>query len=420
MSFAGKWFVSNDEFRASTEDYAVVGEDAVYYKNHYIDEPSNPDLGGISPADPMFVDLSDNPMIIDLIDHPDIYDPRLVYADVNRDDEAHQKIYEDVVKAGFMEEGSEKIKEIVDKLKKLRISHQGCCAGHHEDEEDAPDDQDDVQLPVRTMKHQGALGRTQSMIDDVLKLEDEEERRLALLFMSRQSRRKMTRPVMLLIGMIDKFSEGVKEGWLVGYDFYTENIIIKPYHAIDGTQHPLAEKWDIELPDDGVSWKGHPADFVANKLLPLQEQIDKPKAEKPEEEIKDDTYGFKLLAYHSLIKWMQYHFDALADINQADGTTLLKDIGFRKINEIYDSVFDEMFHIPFVHKRQDKKEAMAGSMPTLKYMQDLLEEYEYDVRLDALDAKKAGKEEVAQNVAKLYGQLLEQLRSFNLDPEKPL
>ncbi|KAL8860893.1 MAG: hypothetical protein Q9178_002648 [Gyalolechia marmorata] len=45
---------------------------------------------------------------------------------------------------------------------------------------------------------------------------------------------------------------------------------------------------------------------------------------------------------------------------------------------------------------------------------------ERNVRRDALKAKDAGKENVAQNAAKLYEQLLGQLQSFNLDPEQPL
>ncbi|KAL8880110.1 MAG: hypothetical protein Q9192_008090, partial [Flavoplaca navasiana] len=76
--------------------------------------------------------------------------------------------------------------------------------------------------------------------------------------------------------------------------------------------------------------------------------------------------------------------------------------------------------VPFPHCPEASEEGSIRSKPALKYMETLLEDYEMDIREQALEAKKAGKEDVAQNVAKLYGNLLEQLRSFNMNPEKPL
>ncbi|KAL8994751.1 MAG: hypothetical protein Q9169_005361 [Polycauliona sp. 2 TL-2023] len=422
MSTASKWFVSNDEYLVSTEDYAVVGISAVSFKNRFNDDPLLPDF------DNYFDPGTDEPKLASMINDPLLYQPRLVYADVDRNEGSHQQTVKKVLEAGFYEEGSETITKPKKKLCEDIIAYQERRRSEHTEQYEGADDEDikdRVADLEQTIDESNCF--TQTMLDYVLQLETAEEMEKALLILSRQGRREFARPVMLLMGMIDKFSEGVKEGWLVGYNFHTDRLIIKPYHAKDGTQHPLTENWDTELPDDGVSWKGHPAEFVTDKLLPLQEEINKNKKSELEEGNKDEAYGFKLLTYYPVMVWMTYHFTALASKKQPDGTKSLQDIGLTKINDAWADVLDEMFNVPLSYKPQEKEgasaaaaAAAAGSMPTLKYMQTVLEDSEADLRLDALDAMKAGKEEAAQNAAKLYGQLLDQLRSFTLDPEKPL
>lgn len=416
MSTASKWFVPTQEYLASVEDYAMVGYSALYVKNHFIDEPSTHGLDDLP--------TGSEPNFADVLDHPMYYQARLVYADVDRDNKDHQRACKDAVKPGFMVQESEKIKAAKKKLFEHVIDHKDHCgslASESGDEDESPEDEDmEKRLAAMGEAFERSNRVTHSMIDYVLKLESEADRREVLTIISRQHRRKNPRPVLLLIGMIDKFSEGVKEGWRIGYDFYANNLMIKPYHATDVTQHPLAEKWDVELPDDGVSWKGHPAGFVTDKLLPLQEEFNQDKDNKLEKEIKNETYGFKLLAYHSITRWLRNHWKLLADIKTVDGAKPLEEVGLHDVTAIYYSIMGETEEVPFPYKAQDKEKHLVGTMPTLKHMQVLLEDYERSVRHDALEAKQAGKEDVAQNVANLYEHLLEQLRSFNLNPEKPL
>ncbi|KAL8909241.1 MAG: hypothetical protein Q9171_005128 [Xanthocarpia ochracea] len=419
---ANRWFVPAEEYLAATEDYAVVGESAYFVKNHLIDDPTYFDiLDGALAEDPeaRLIDVLDDPLF-----HGDIYGTgegeRLVYADVDRDSEEHRQLWKAAAKAGLLEEESAEIKEAKEKLFEHLSAQCHCCSDESSDEDEPSESKNEERAASIKETHERTGHVSSKMIDYVLKLESEQACRNVLTILSRQDRRKSQRPVMLLVGMIDKFSEGVKEGWLIGYDFYANNIIIKPYHADDRTQHPLGEKWDVDLPDDGVSWKGHPAVFAVDKLFELQTEIENNQNIEHQTDIKDESYSFKLLAYVSVGFWILKHWDAVASIKQADGTTPLKDEERRRIRAVGKAINAEAEKLPSPFSKQHQREASASSIPTMQYMQTMLEDCEMNVRRDALRAKDAGKENIAQNAAKLYEQLLGQLQSFNLDPERSL
>ncbi|KAL8766557.1 MAG: hypothetical protein Q9209_006700 [Squamulea sp. 1 TL-2023] len=411
MSATSKWFAPANVYLAATEDYAVVGESALYIKNHLIDDPTYHNLDGFLHGGP-------EPRLVDMLEHPLLYGdifrdedgPRLVYADVNRDNEEHQRKWKNAAKAGVLEEESDKIKEAKKKLFEDLSTHYQYCASEESDEDKLPESNHEQLKASIEESHERTGHVSRTMIDHVLKLKDEGDRRDVLTFLSRQHRRKSQRPVLLLIGMVEKFSEGVKEGWLIGYDFYTNNIIIKPYHAVNTTQHPLAEKWDVDVPEDGVSWKGRPAEFVIKKIHSRAN---------PDKDLESadaiSSYGYQLLAYYSIARWIFIHWDAVASIEP-----LMGEDERQKLRKACETMVEQSEDVLFPYKRPEKEGAWAKPMPTFEYMQTLLEDYEMNVRFDALKAKEAGKEDVAQNVAKLYEQLLLQLQSFNANPEKPL
>ncbi|KAL8782722.1 MAG: hypothetical protein Q9213_005146 [Squamulea squamosa] len=424
MSATSKWFAPADEYLAATEDYAVVGESALYVKNHLIDDPSYHNLDGFLRGGP-------EPRLEDMLEHPLLYgdifrdedDARLVYADVDRDNEEHVQKWKDAAKAGVLEEESDRIKGAKKKLFDYLSTHYHYCAGTHyhscvseETDEDELPESESEQLRASIEKSHERTGHvSKRMIDYVLKLKEEGDRRDILTILSRQHRRKSQRPVLLLISMVEKFSKGVKEGWLIGYDFYNNNIIIKPYHAVDRTQHPLAEKWDVSLPEDGVSWKGRPAEFVTEKIhsrLNPDKDLDSAGA--------IDSYGYQLLVYYSVARWIFTHWDAVASIEPSHGGQPMGVDERKRLQKACETMVEQSENILFPYKRPEEEEkASASPMPTFQYMQTLLEDYEMNVRFDALKAKEAGKEDVARNVAKLYEQLLLQLQSFNANPEKP-
>ncbi|KAI4255735.1 MAG: hypothetical protein L6R42_006591 [Xanthoria sp. 1 TBL-2021] len=390
MSTAGKWFVPADEYFGSIEDYAVVGESVLFVKNHLIDDIYYRDLDVYLPEDsePKFIDVIDHHLYCgDLFSELDANEgPQLLYADVDRDNKEHQQLVKDAAKAGFVEAESKDVQEAKKRMLEYLNAPRHCC----------PSDKHELSASEREE-------RTAAM-NKALKSLEVEERMGSTGYIHKR--------------MIEYFTEGVKEGWLIGYDFYANNIIIKPYHAVDGTEHPLAEKWDIELPDDGVSWKGHPAEFVLDKMGQLLKEIDNNKNSDQESKLKTEIYGFKLLAYHTVTRWLLRHRDPIASVGSSEGD--VPEYNAHGLRVFCHTISEAAEKVPFPYKKQDKEKRPARPMPTFKYMQTLLEDYEGTVRQDALAAKKAGKEDVAQNVAKLYEQLLEQLRSFNLNPEKSL
>ncbi|KAL8809074.1 MAG: hypothetical protein Q9200_003745 [Gallowayella weberi] len=399
MTTASKWFVPEEEFLARTEDYAVVGYSATWVKNHLLDTYAYD--------------------VEDVVNHPSMYGDifgtedgeRLVYADVDRDNQEHQDISQDIVKGGFLEEDTdqETTKKLFDSLSFIRTTQDIDSEDSAEDTQRKEKREKRAARMERMLKQTGYVsGR---MIDYVLQLEGEENRRKVLAVLSRQNLRKVQRPIMLLIGMIDKFSAGVREGWLVGYAFNTHNIIIKPYHA-DKTEHPLAEKWDVELPDDGISFRGRPSAYVS-KLLEANSEIQKGYAD---EELKDPFLGFKLEVYYSAATWIADHWKALASIEQVDGDMPMTDEGLLALDNMIWRIPEVKPSKPY-HETQYQQEVWENRLNTLQCMQKILEDNELSVRWDALEAQRGGKEAVAQKVAKLYEELLEKLQQFNQDPE---
>lgn len=421
MSTAGKWFAPPDVYFASIEDYAVVGESAVYVKNNLIEDPehralavydSTPVCPGVRELHPDMGDIFR--LFVD--DEHNYGDEglRLLYADVDRDNEEHQQRVKDAAMAGFVEA------ESTDVQKAIRgIVERWAMRAKHEQPEDIREERMAAhQEAFEDEARRGTVGYIQKhLIDHVLGFKSEEDRRRVLMIISRQHRRKSPRPVLLLLGMIDKFSPGVKEGWLIGYDFYADHIIIKPYHAVEGTgsEHPLTEKWDIQLPDDGVSWKGHPVDFVAHQLPQLLKEIDDHEEREQESKSESRTHGFKLLVYHTVTRWIHRHWDALTNVEPAESEVAY--CSADELEDFEDRIQAEAEKVTFTYQTPDKEDRL---MLLFKNMQRALEVLETAVQYEVHVAKEAGKEDVALNAAKLYERAVEQLQSFNLNPEKPL
>lgn len=122
MSTASLWFVTDAEFDAATEDYAVVEASVPWVRhalredNHYLED------------DCFFHDDCDDEDLKltykDVINNVFYYgnslglgaDTQLLYADVDQSDEKHRDIGKRVAKEGFLEEETETSKEAREKL----------------------------------------------------------------------------------------------------------------------------------------------------------------------------------------------------------------------------------------------------------------------------------------------------------------
>ncbi|KAI4125505.1 MAG: hypothetical protein LQ338_004207 [Usnochroma carphineum] len=412
MSTSSFWFVPDEEYFAATEDCAVVNEPASSARRRFfediVDFRDDDTLVGEQEYRTTFNDEINDPL-----SYGDCYgfgvDIQLLYADVDRNDPGHKEIGKRAAKEGLREEDKEETEDVSEKL----ISNMLKCLHFREEVDDgtklSKEERRTKIIEYLRIPHVGLSARR---VDYILGTKSEEERRELLSVFSGQYRRRTQRPVVLLVGMIDKYSTeelGSKEGWAVAYNFYDNHLVIKPFFA-DVNHHPLAEKWDMELPDDGISFRGRPSAFVA-KLLQLHEDLEnKAHDENP------IAYGYRMLAYYHVAWWVVEHWEALAEIKQVEGEAPMTDQQRTQVKDLMKLMLKVSANIEFPYKKQ--KPAERKSITSFKHLQVDLENLEDAIRSEAIEAKEAGNEAAANNAAKFYTKLLEQLQSFNMDPEK--
>ncbi|KAL9596698.1 MAG: hypothetical protein Q9219_005609 [cf. Caloplaca sp. 3 TL-2023] len=413
MSRTNFWFGPDEQFRAAREDCAIVnGSGSWLWHRHYTQELWFDDDDDQGTLKYLFVN---DALYGDSLRYS--IDTRLLYADVDSHDPSHADISHRVAEAGFLEEESSKSKEAKGKL----IDYLAIPAGKWDDVlETAYDAVDRGEEDIKKQKIEnrfcgwgyGAL--EQNEVDYILGLEDEEDRREILNACSGQHMRKLQRPVVLLIGMIedpwvvDELQS--KKGWAIVYNFYDNRITVKPFLAdlADEAHHPLAQKWNTDIPDDGISLIGHPA-AVVEKILQLE-------AIQSLEDEKDlSTLKTHILVYYLVSKWLIDHGIALTHIKQADGDATLTDDHLGKLSEAKDKMLAAAAKIPIPHKKRQRH--VEKKMESFQYMQRNLEDGEMSFRNEAVEAKAAGNEAAAEKAAKLYDQLWKLLQEFNMDPE---
>ncbi|KAI4100529.1 MAG: hypothetical protein L6R37_005396 [Teloschistes peruensis] len=420
MSTASKWFVPDAEFFASTEDYALVGqpENMIHplvghyeedfleqYFFHNEDEEAQ-EHENITVAK----EFSQSRSFGDIFGLG--HSQQLLYADVDCSDPEHKTIRRRVAVEGCLKEESQKSKEAREKLiEHLVIANLSHLSVEEVGECTAEEREDPIQLLEDSP---GMVSR--KTVDYILSLEDKGERRETLNVLSGQHLRKIQRSVLLLIGMVEKHSmEEVEtnEGWAIAYNFYEDRLIIKPFFS-DKAHHPLAEKWDTDLPDDGISFSGRPSGIV-ERFWKIHGDIQK------KEQEKDTTaFSYRVLVTLFTMRWIREHWQTLCAIKYAEGDnspTLSKDEK-PKVKEAVMTILEAMDKVKL--DRKTRKPDEEDAFGVFKHMQGLLEINEPPIRRDVVKVKEAGREVAAQNAAKLYGRLLEQLRSFNLDPEKEI
>ncbi|KAL8774190.1 MAG: hypothetical protein Q9194_004112, partial [Teloschistes cf. exilis] len=383
-------FVPDAEFFASTEDYAIVGQP----ENMIHPLVGNYEEGFLEQD---FLHDEDE----EAQEHENI--THLLYADVDCNDPEHKTIRRRVAVEGCLKEESEKSKEAREKLiEHLVIAN----LSHLSVEETGECTAEERENTTKLLEHAPGM-MSRKTVDYILSLEDKGERRETLNVLSGQHLRKTQRPVLLLIGMVEKHSmEEVEtnEGWAIAYNFYEDRLIIKPFFS-DKAHHSLAEKCDTDLPANGISFSGRPSGVV-ERFWKIHGDIQKKEHDK-------DTTAF---SYRVLVTL----FTTLCAIKHAEGDnspTLSKDEK-PKAKEAVMTILEAMDKVKL--NRKTRKPDEEDAFGVFKHMQGLLEINEPPIRRDVVKVKEAGREVAAQNAAKLYGRFLEQLRSFNLDPEKEM
>ncbi|MCJ1228973.1 hypothetical protein MMC12_005637 [Toensbergia leucococca] len=404
-STAIRWFVPDSEFDLSVEDYAVAGAFTCDIRACISDQ----DTLDHHPQRTTYYDI-----VSGAGTGRGCYAfgrwGTLIYADVDENDPNHkEEIYN--VRAKELPLQEEDIK-MVELKKKFQLAI---------DALDLTDDQEirehnewvkehDALITERATRPIATPWLNPDQIDYLMGLVNQEEQRDLLSALSGQSKIKTQHPVMMLVNMINKgqnFEIGVTEGWVVAYDFAKDLLFIKPFVSTKD-HHPLGGKWQVEPNDDGVSiCPTVPGMFMKN-LIEL--------AEGPED--KDQAHSFRMAIHVIVAKWVQEHWTALSGISGSDHGELLTDELKSSSAAAIKMMKKQLKETPFPSK--EKAPPAKEPIWEIEAMQTWLEDHEPEMRYTTVKLKDKGKENVAENIAKLYEEMLKALESFNEDPEKDL
>lgn len=447
------WFQSDDEFYAAVEDNVVVGQTASMTRQGLReDEPFAFDGTDFDDDDhdenSAPVEEEEYPLKLkDILLNPYHYgnslgcdaDSQLLYADVDNHDSSKLDINQSVAKCGFLEEESDRSKlmkaKLLDHLASLPLGWQSDNFWNTDPDLEYEDSEDEdkikemrQKLKKETDERYGkkkdwdTFQRDRSFVERNLERDygllcpdkvnyllslDEVDGREVLNIFSNQCKRKLKRPVVLLIGAVDKPSmqkPGTKEGWAVVYHFFSNKITVKPF-LLDKTHHPLAQNWDTDVPNDGICLTGNPAIFV-DKVLQLEADI---KSE------LNEAHTSQILVYYVVARWLILHWKALSAIKD-DGQATMTDENREKVSDAKRFMLRESAKIDV--PREKPQPAPKKTIRVFEHLQAHLEDYEAAIRHEAIKAKDAGNETAADDAVKLYGKLTEMLQEFNMNAEK--
>lgn len=406
-STVDRWFVPDEEYYRFVEDYAIVHHSAKSICND-IDECDGDPARFTNANDTFMSEYRHNGA-----DFVQCYEfaiqGQLVYADVDDEDLAHkEKFYGEWAR----EIPIEKNEKTTEKTKKVMEDLMKACADEWFSEEDFPhgDEDNDVMSKrkawalhdLHALVRRGLLEAP--IVTQILTAKTTQDKEDILNFMSGQNRRPTKRPVLVLLHMVDSRQTtevGETTGWVIGYDFIKELLVIKPFVA-KGGNHPLGGKWHGDVAQDGVSFSGTPREF-AKLYAELGKTVDAG--------IKED--GFKLLVHTLAAGWIGKSGTAL---ETAYGADFQADLA--AIKEAMTNVKKAMKEIKFPAVEKEKKHAWVVGpfyrmLSVMKFEEDM-------VRDAAVIAKEQGDDKVAQNAAKLYERIYKQITAFNKNPSMDL
>ncbi|KAI4210483.1 MAG: hypothetical protein LQ351_006634 [Letrouitia transgressa] len=398
---ATRWFISDDEFLAANQDYAVVFEISANVSTAF----RMHDNGLLRWPPEYFGD------IVDGRDLTDCYllagEGRLVYADVDEaTDPEHLRPIENARQEQSKEEapGTAEIRE-------------GLVAYLLEESKMYEDDEDHEYIeplyPNRNHIIKGFKGDAGivACVEYCL-IQDFETRKILLNVLTEQTRCKSPRPVLLLLGMIDSFQStqwGRTEGFASAYDFEKNKIIVKPFVSQEG-HHPLGESWGVVSSgaDDGPCFRCSPVQFVG-RFLQLSESLERNATD-------SQNLGFKLMTYYHISVFVNTWWDVLAMIpNLAAAGETFTEAKLEEFKAAQTRIVEAMKKIKFLEQRRPKN-IEQRSVNFFQKIRDMLEEHEIDIRSDALEAKDEGMEKLGTNVAGFYEKLSGLLNGFIKNP----
>ena len=443
---ARRWFAPSHEFHSSLDDYAVVGATSTQIRHGkaYADNGCN--RRGLH--QPTFAD-----MLLELrLKRCYLFamEGRLVYADVDNQNPKHKEdVYNRMAKEALLDAESDSVKSARKKL----IEHFATEWYGHEKAIQGDTDADRCKLARNALKNMVLEGTIDdAVIGYILSAETGATKTELLNIMSCQTRLRTPRPVLVVIDMIDDMQStemGVTKGWVIGYEFVKDLLIIKPFVSTPD-QHPLGGSWYAPVEnDDGINYSGCPGTFATNYVLAVQNHQDTKTAVPPSFASGSLPAAFKSFVHTVAAKWILRSWKPLSSspsmVNKFPSAETLKtaisthsimlsmtrfpiqqkanacpspsrSLSSLSISSTTASGTDTVTGIA-TEEGEDATEKRAWRFDTFMEIQDLLESEETDIRAVALRAKRAGDVDLAERAAAVFEDVLSLVREINKGAE---
>lgn len=252
------------------------------------------------------------------------------------------------------------------------------------------------------LRHQ--IGRERSWtIKYILKLPSRAAKESVLRLLSEQDRTKIVRPTMLVLDMLDSCQSstaGETHGWVSGYDFLTNVLVIKPFVSRPD-HHPLGDPWLARpVPNDGVSFRGSPQELVT--LVTDDDHGFGPTA--------SPAHPFSRLVRMEAASWVLEYAKALPiDTGSVEALASVYEEREDKTCDMYEAT-------AFPNQR---KEAPADH-DEVKVLWEAslagLESAEVEFRRAAVGARERGREGEVRNLVRVYERMVGELRALVEEP----
>lgn len=449
-----RWLASDQEFYASLKDYAVVSEASAFVQHAKTHTDTGCNRRRFLQATFAYVlrELDRKPS------YSFATEGHLVYADVDSDNPEHIKdIYSRAKEEQVVSAESDDVKY----ARKRLIQHLMARYNAGQPARNASRYKERAKARLRQMQEAGVINDV--VIDYIVAAKTEAAKTGLLNIMSGQTEEKFQRPVLVLIGMIDDMQTlevGVSKGWVIGYEFVKNLLIIKPFISTPD-QHPLGGSWFASVQDeDGILYSGPPANFAGKYVHDAQNQHNPETAVEASGPSASFAAAFKTLVHTVAANWILSHgpklFDHADTTNKVPNRNALKtalrtnftklktiifpvkekanqsslpvslstlslysasdaasDAGIRTPTEaVTDAIVDPVTEIPAKEEADIIGERVVN-FRAFRTIQRILEDDEKFLRDAAINAKAKGDDDTAERAAALFENVLGLLKDFN-------
>ncbi|KAL8924081.1 MAG: hypothetical protein Q9208_004218 [Pyrenodesmia sp. 3 TL-2023] len=408
LSTEKRWFVTDHEWKAAIFDYAVPCRSSDLIKGDIHNHDHLPQHFAYSLCPRNFLEALQE-LGFGYGYYFTLFDDILVFSDVDHSNPKHEaELRAKIAGAGRLEEPTQQQQAVREKLVQYLLKAWAA------DDKDDPTPLEEREGIIRESLESPNGLASRSLLHFISTLNSREEKQEALILASGQAYlpASVQRPVLALISVVDTAQTtlvGESRGYVTGYDVLANKLIIKPFSSND-KRHFLADKWSIDdLPVDGISFAGTPAEFIKGFD---QFATDVTSCEKGD---ALNAQGFKFLVWSDVATWLHndrpFVFDAAVTEPQLDGITRA---GFREKFKTLRKTFKDV-PFPIAEKEVKGEDKMKDDLDRgVEYLREMVEGMEWNLRDAAMKAKERGKAGKAEAVAVMYEKVVQTIREFEI------